>query len=62
MIKRRRDKKRKERRKTRRWIEDKGVDLKVLPRNIGSARLSFGKPELLVQMLGVVPGSVTPFA
>ncbi|MEQ8246926.1 MAG: prolyl-tRNA synthetase associated domain-containing protein [Alphaproteobacteria bacterium] len=43
-------------------LEDRPVDLKVLPRNIGSARLSFGKPDLLAQVLGVVPGSVTPFA
>ncbi len=43
-------------------LEDRPVDLKVLPKNIGSARLSFGKPDLLVEVLGVVPGSVTPFA
>jgi Ala-tRNA(Pro) deacylase len=38
------------------------VDLKSLPRAIGSARLSFGKPELLMEVLGVSPGSVTAFA
>jgi len=38
------------------------VDLKVVAKNIGAARLSFGKPELLAEVLGVVPGSVTPFA
>jgi len=38
------------------------VDLKALPRLIGSARLSFGKPELLMEVLGVPPGSVTVFA
>jgi Ala-tRNA(Pro) deacylase len=42
--------------------EDRPVDLKILPKNIGSARLSFGKPELLFEVLGVEPGSVTPFA
>ena len=35
------------------------VDLKALPRLIGSGRLSFGKPDLLMQVLGVTPGSVT---
>ena len=35
------------------------VDLKSLHRAIGSARLSFGKPELLLEVLGVPPGSVT---
>jgi Ala-tRNA(Pro) deacylase len=29
---------------------------------IGAARLSFGKPELLMKVLGVAPGSVTAFA
>jgi Ala-tRNA(Pro) deacylase len=38
------------------------VDLKGLPKVIGSARLSFGKPELLMEVLGVQPGSVTAFA
>ena len=26
-----------------------------------SARLSFGKPELLMEIMGLTPGSVTPF-
>ncbi len=38
------------------------IDLKALPRAIGSARLSFGSPELLYEALGVTPGSVTAFA
>ena len=38
------------------------VDLKSLPGRIGSARLSFGSAELLGEVLGVEPGSVTPFA
>lgn len=41
--------------------EDSAVDLKTLYKLIGSARLSFGKPELLWQVLGVRPGAVTPF-
>jgi Ala-tRNA(Pro) deacylase len=35
------------------------VDLKSLHKLIGSARLSFGKPELLMEVLGVPAGSVT---
>ncbi|MEZ5851216.1 MAG: prolyl-tRNA synthetase associated domain-containing protein [Hyphomicrobiaceae bacterium] len=35
------------------------VDLKGLPKRIGSGRLSFGKAELLADVLGVTPGSVT---
>ncbi|MBS0241738.1 MAG: prolyl-tRNA synthetase associated domain-containing protein [Proteobacteria bacterium] len=38
------------------------VDLKALPKAIGSARLSFGKPDLLLDVLGVTPGSVTALA
>ena len=41
--------------------EDAEIDMKTLHKRIDSARLSFGKPELLVELLGVVPGSVTPF-
>ena len=43
-------------------LEDAQVDLKTLPKTIGSGRLSFGKSELLGEVLGVQPGSVTPFA
>lgn len=39
-----------------------GIDLKKLPKSIGSARLSFGKPDLLLEVLGVAPGSVTAFS
>ena len=38
------------------------IDLKSLHKVVGCARLSFGKPELLQEVLGVAPGSVTPFA
>ena len=43
-------------------LEDDRVDLKTAPAKIGSRRLSFGKPDLLMDILGVEPGSVTPFA
>jgi Ala-tRNA(Pro) deacylase len=38
------------------------VDLKSLHKRIGAARLSFGKPELLMEILGVPAGSVTALA
>jgi Ala-tRNA(Pro) deacylase len=38
------------------------VDLKSLPKVIGSARLSFGSAALMEEVLGVTPGSVTIFA
>ena len=42
-------------------LEDRGIDLKRLRRAIGAAPLSFGRPELLMELLGVIPGAVTPF-
>ena len=38
------------------------IDLKAAPAALGSARLSFGSPERLLDALGVTPGSVTAFA
>lgn len=38
------------------------IDLKALARTLHAGRFSFGKPELLIQALGVPPGSVTAFA
>jgi Ala-tRNA(Pro) deacylase len=38
------------------------VDLKSLHKQLGCQRLSFGKPELLMEALGITPGSVTAFA
>ncbi len=43
-------------------LEDAVVDLKAAKDRIGSRRLSFGRPELLLEVLGVTPGSVTPFS
>lgn len=37
------------------------IDLKRLHTVIGSARLSFGSPDLMLETLGVTPGSVTAF-
>ena len=38
------------------------VDLKMLGKTLGSGRFSFGKPELLLEYLGITPGAVTAFA
>lgn len=41
--------------------DDARVDLKALARHLGIGNVSFGKPELLAEILGVIPGAVTPF-
>ena len=41
---------------------DKRADLKGIAKRAGAPRFSFGKPELMMDVLGVTPGSVTPFA
>lgn len=38
------------------------IDLKSLPKALGCGRLSFGKSELLMEVLGITPGAVTAFA
>jgi len=52
--------------KGRLWLvvarESAQINLKRLHTTIGSGRLSFGKPDLLMEVLGVPPGSVTPFS
>jgi Ala-tRNA(Pro) deacylase len=42
--------------------EDRAVNLKDLRQRIGAAALSFARPEVLSEALGITPGSVTPFA
>src|SRR3954471_8768389 len=42
-------------------LGETAIDLKRLHTVIGSGRLSFGNPALMVQTLGVTPGSVTAF-
>ena len=42
--------------------EDANVDLTTVHQAIGaSSRVSFGKPEALIELLGVTPGAVTVF-
>ena len=44
-------------------LEDSDVDLKAFGPMIGAqGRLTFGSPDRLMELLGVTPGSVTPFA
>jgi Ala-tRNA(Pro) deacylase len=44
-------------------LEDAAVELRSLHRLLGaSGRFSFGSAELMRELLGVEPGSVTPFA
>ena len=38
------------------------VDLKALPAAIGCKRVSFGKPDDMIRLIGIEPGSVTPLA
>jgi Ala-tRNA(Pro) deacylase len=42
--------------------EEARIELKSIHHRIGGKRVSFGSAELLMQHLGVAPGSVTPFA
>jgi len=42
--------------------ESRTVNLKALEKAIGAARVSFGKPELLQEVLGITPGAVTTFS
>lgn len=40
---------------------DKPLDMKLVARAIPSTRLSFAQPEILLDLMGLTPGSVTPF-
>jgi len=43
-------------------LSDTRVDLVGLGKRLGAkGRLSFGKPDLMTETLGVIPGAVTPF-
>jgi Ala-tRNA(Pro) deacylase len=43
-------------------LEERAIDLKRLADALEAPRFSFGSADLLYQLLGVRPGSVTPFA
>ncbi len=40
---------------------DKRADLNRLEKTLKAPRFSFGKPDLMLEVLGLTPGSVTPF-
>lgn len=43
-------------------LEDAQIDLKTVHQKIGAqGRVSFGKPDALMDFLGVIPGAVTAF-
>ena len=42
-------------------LHDKRVDTRTLAKDYGQKSFSFVQPEVLLAMLGVTPGSVTPF-
>ena len=43
-------------------LEDADIELKSLHRRLGaSGRFSFGSAELMLEVLGIAPGAVTPF-
>jgi Ala-tRNA(Pro) deacylase len=48
------------------WVisapHDASIDLKALPEAIGCKKVSFGKSEAMEELLGILPGSVTPLA
>src|ERR1700754_3429596 len=41
--------------------EDAVIELKSLHHRLGAGRFSFGSANLMQELLGVVPGAVTPF-
>ena len=43
-------------------LDDKPIQIKDVGNKIGAKGMSFGKPELLMDVLGMIPGAVTPFA
>jgi len=53
-------------RKGRFWLvvarEELAVDLNALAKMLGAPRFSFGKAERMVELLGIAPGAVNPFA
>jgi len=51
--------------KSRLWLvtclEDRRIRIRDLEKEVGGKNMSFGKPDLLWEVLGVKPGAVTPF-
>ncbi|HKJ97881.1 MAG TPA: prolyl-tRNA synthetase associated domain-containing protein [Desulfotignum sp.] len=43
-------------------LADKPIRIKEVAKKIGGNNMSFAKPDLLMEVLGMIPGAVTPFA
>ena len=43
-------------------LEDRRVKIRDLEKTLGAPKMSFAKPELLLEAIGVLPGAVTPLA
>ncbi|MCG8530142.1 MAG: prolyl-tRNA synthetase associated domain-containing protein [Desulfovibrionales bacterium] len=43
-------------------LADKPLRIKDVGKLIGANNMSFAKPDLLMEVLGMIPGAVTPFA
>ena len=43
-------------------LSDKPISIREVGKKVGAKNMSFGKPALLEDVLGVIPGAVTPFA
>jgi Ala-tRNA(Pro) deacylase len=43
-------------------LEDRRIRIRDLEKALGARKMSFGRPEILWEALGVRPGAVTPFA
>ena len=43
-------------------LSHKPINIKEMAAKIGGKNMSFAKPDLLMEVLGMIPGSVTPFA
>lgn len=43
-------------------LADRRIRINAVARRLGAPRMSFAKPERLAEVLGVIPGAVSPFA
>jgi len=43
-------------------LDDTSIDLKSVAKQLGANKFTFGKPAEMLEILGITPGSVSPFA
>jgi|LakMenEpi03Aug12_release.lakeMendotaPanAssembly.Ray.scaffolds.fasta_scaffold141078_2 Ala-tRNA(Pro) deacylase len=43
-------------------LDDTVIDLKIAAKQLGAHKFSFAKPAEMLEVLGITPGSVSPFA